>query len=83
MTSRRLSVTLDGEHASRLSRLAARAQVSEQALARHLLSSAIDGVDPDAATILAVIDGIDGAWERAQIGRAQATAGDTVSLEDL
>ena len=83
MSSRRLNITLDGEHASKLSRLAARAHVNEGTLARSLLSSAIDGADPDATTVLAVLDGIDGAWERAQEGRRQAAAGDTVALEDL
>lgn len=83
MTSQRLNITLDGEHASKLARLAARAHVNEGTLARSLLSSAIDDADPDATTVLAVLDGIDGAWERAQLGRSQAAAGDTVALEDL
>lgn len=83
MSSQRLNITLDGEHANKLSRLAARAHVNEGTLARSLLSSAIDGADPDATTVLAVLDGIDGAWERAQTGRRQAAAGDTVELEDL
>ena len=43
MTTQRLNITLDGEHASKLARLAARVHVNEGTLARSLLSSAIDG----------------------------------------
>ena len=83
MPSYRLNITLDDEHARRLARLAERVHVNEGTLARSLLSSAIDDADPDAQTVVAVLDGIDGAWDRAEAGRRQADAGDTVTLEDL
>jgi len=83
MASERINVTLDPEHASKLARLAARVHVNEGTLARSLLSSAIDDADPDADTVIAVLDGIDGAWDRAQLGRQQAESGDTISLEEL
>lgn len=83
MATHRLNVTLDEEHAGKLARLAARVHVNEGTLARSLLSSAIDDADPDADTVVEVLDGIDGAWERAQLGRRQAQAGETVALEDL
>lgn len=83
MTSQRLNITLDGEHASKLARLAARVHVTEGTLARSLLSSAIDDTDPDPDNVVAVLDGIDGAWERAQQGIDQARTGDTIALEDL
>ena len=83
MASRRINITLDPEHASRLARLAARVHVNEGTLARSLLSSAIDDADPDADTVVAVLDGIDGAWDRAQLGRRQAASGDTLSLDEL
>lgn len=41
----------------------------------------IGGDDPDACTVVAVLDGIDGAWDRAQLGRRQAASGDTMNLE--
>jgi hypothetical protein len=30
-----------------------------------------------------VLDGIDGAWERAERGRRQAASGETISVSDL
>lgn len=83
MASERINVTLDPEHASKLARLAARVHVNEGTLARSLLSSAIDDADPNADTVIAVLDGIDGAWDRAQLGRQQAASGDTISLNEL
>lgn len=83
MGSQRLNITLDDEHAAKLARLASRTHVNEGTLARSLLSSAIDDADPDANTVVAVLDGIDRAWERAQLGRGQAASGDTIPLDDL
>jgi hypothetical protein len=83
MSSQRLNITLDGEHAAKLARLAARVHVNEGTLARSLLSSAIDDLDPDPANVASLLDGIDGAWERAQLGVAQAAAEDTISLDEL
>lgn len=83
MASHRINITLDPEHASKLARLASRVHVNEGTLARSLLSSAIDDADPDPDTVVAVLDSIDGAWDRAQLGRRQAASGDTVSLEEL
>lgn len=83
MAAQRLNITLDDEHAGKLARLAARVHVNEGTLARSLLASAIDDADPQADTVVSVLDGIDGAWERAQLARQQATAGDTIALEDL
>lgn len=83
MASNRLNVTLDDEHAAKLARLAERVHVNEGTLARSLLSSAIDDIDPDPGTVVTVLDGIDGAWERAELGREQAATGDTVPLENL
>ncbi|MBW3577976.1 MAG: hypothetical protein KY462_09625 [Actinobacteria bacterium] len=83
MASQRLNITLDDEHASKLARLASRVHVNEGTLARSLLSSALDDADPDPDTVVAVLDGIDRAWERAQLGRRQAAEDDTVDLDDL
>ena len=79
----RLNVTLDGEHAERLSRLAERAHVQEGTLARSLLSRAIDDADLDAEHVVEILDGIPGALERANEAREQGRRGDTVPLEEL
>lgn len=81
--TQRVNITLDEERAAKLSRLAARVHVAEGTLARSLLSSAIDGADPDAGNVVALLDGIPGALERAQLGQAQADRGDTISLAEL
>jgi hypothetical protein len=39
--------------------------------------------DFDAETATEVLDGIDGAYERAQLGLQQARRGETTSLDDL
>jgi hypothetical protein len=83
MTPRRINVTLDPEHAGKLARLAARVHVNEGTLARSLLSSAIDDADPDPAHVVSILDGIDGAWERAQLGIRQAESGETFPLDEL
>jgi hypothetical protein len=83
MSTQRIDVTLDPEHVSKLARLAARVHVDEGTLARSLLSAAIDDTDPDATTIVTVLDGIDTAWDRARLGRRQADASETISLDEL
>jgi hypothetical protein len=83
MGSQRVNISLDGEHAAKLARLAARVHVNEGTLARSLLSSAIDDLDPDPTNVAALLEGIDGAWERAQLGARQAVAGDTIALDEL
>ena len=79
----RLNITLDGERAAKLARLAARVHVQEGTLARSLLSSAIDEADPDGRQVTEVLDSIPGAWDRAQLGRDQARRGETIPLDDL
>jgi hypothetical protein len=79
----RLNVTLDREHAAKLSMLAERTHVQEGTLARSLLSSALDEADPDPRTITALLDGIPGAFEEAQLGLRQGREGKTVPLDAL
>jgi hypothetical protein len=79
----RVNVTLDEQRAAKLARLAARVHVAEGTLARSLLSSAIDDADPDPANVVALLDAIPGAFERAQLGLRQAADGDTIPLSDL
>jgi hypothetical protein len=40
-------------------------------------------VERDAANVAALLDGIDGAYERARVGEMQAAAGHTAHLDDL
>ncbi len=79
----RLNVTLDSEHAEKLSRMAEQAYTQEGTLARSLLSRAIDEADIDARTMVELLNGIPGALERAKLGREQGRRGETIPLEDL
>lgn len=79
----RLNITLDPEHAARLTRLAERTHVQEGTLARSLLSTAIEEADPEARSVTALLDGIPGAYERAQAGLAQARTGEAIDLDQL
>lgn len=79
----RLNVTLDPEHAARLTRLAQRTHVQEGTLARALLSSALEEADPDARNVASLLDGIPGAYERARLGLERARDGETIALNEL
>lgn len=79
----RLNVTLDPEHAARLARLAERTHVQEGTLARSLLAMAIEDADPDTRNIVAVLDGIPGAYEHAIQNLERARAGETIPLDEL
>lgn len=79
----RLNVTLDAERAAKLAQLAARTHTQEGTLARSLLARAIDEADVDARHVVELLDGIPGAYERAQLGLEQAQSGQTVSLDEL
>ena len=81
--SSRLNVTLSEESSAKLSRLAERVHVQEGTLARSLLARAIDQVDGDPRDVSELLDGIDGAFERAGEGLAQARRGDTIPLDEL
>jgi hypothetical protein len=79
----RVNVTLDEEHALKLKRLAERTNTNEGTLARSLLSTALDEADPDPRHVADLLDGIPGAFERAQLGLEQAKAGLGVPLEKV
>lgn len=78
-----MNVILDEERALKLTRLAERTHTNPGTLARSLLSSALDEADPDARHVTALLDGIDGAWERASAGLSEARSGNGMPLEDL
>lgn len=80
---RRFNVTLDAERATKLARLAERTHLNEGSLARSLLSQALDDAGADPRNVAALLDGIPGAFERAQLGLKQARAGRTIDLDEL
>lgn len=83
MEAKRLNVTLDGETGAKLAAMAERMHVNEGTLARAMLSRLIDESEPDAANIVRLLDGIDGAWERIEVGIQAADEGDTIPLAGL
>ena len=78
-----MTVTLDGVYAARLAGLAARAHTDRETLAGSLLLRAIDEAEADADNVAEVLNGIGGAFERAQQGLEQAHSGRTVPLDLL
>ena len=76
---RRLKVSAGGG----ASALAERTNVNPGTLARSLLSTALDEADPEPRGVTALLDAIDGAWERAQRGREEDRRGEGIPLEDL
>lgn len=83
MAVSRINVSLDEEHAARLSQLAERLHVQEGTVARSLLSQALDEVDPEPRRIADLLDRIPGARERIAAGLADVEAGRTIPLDQL
>jgi hypothetical protein len=48
-----------------------------------LIAGALDEADSDGARFTEILDGIPGAWERAQVSIEQARRGETVPLSEL
>jgi hypothetical protein len=79
----RLNITLADEDAAKLSRLAERMHVQPGTVARSLLVRALEEADPDPRNVVELLDGIPGAYERAQLGLRQARVGRTIALDQL
>jgi hypothetical protein len=79
----RVNVILDEEHAVKLHRLADRTHTNPGTIARSLLVTALDEADPDPRNVADLLDGIPGAFERAQLGLGEARSGLGTPLEDL
>lgn len=79
----RFNVQLDERHARKLRALAERTHMNPGTLARSLLSTALDEVEPDVASVVAILDSIPGAFERAQQGLREIQAGEGISLDDF
>jgi len=82
-STRRVTIVLDPEHAEKLRVLAERTHMSPENLASSLLSSALDQAAPSPSNVTRLLDGIDGAFERARAGLADAADGRVVALEAL
>ncbi|MDP9286394.1 MAG: hypothetical protein M3P41_15770 [Actinomycetota bacterium] len=81
--STRLNLTLDPEHAEKLSRLAEQSYTGKGTLASSLLSRAIDDAELDGRTMVEVLHGIPGAVERIKKAREEIARGEGISLEEL
>jgi hypothetical protein len=80
----RLNLTLDDAHAAKLNALAERTHVQAGTLARSMLLTVLDQVsEPQAASLVQVLDGIEGAFQRAELGSRQLSEGETVPLEEI
>ncbi len=79
----RFNVVLDEEHAAKLVMMAERAYLQPGALARSLLSGAIDAADPDPQTVTEILDAIPGFWESLQRAEAEHAAGKSMTLEEF
>jgi hypothetical protein len=79
----RVNVTLDPEHDAKLTQLAERTHLEKGTLARSLLLQAIDDADPEPHNVVALLDGIPGAYERAMENLASARLGETIPLDQL
>lgn len=79
----RINVLLDAEHAQRLKRIAEQAHADEEALARSLLSRAIDDAEVDGRTMVEVLNGIPGTRDRLALARDQIARGEGIPLDEL
>lgn len=79
----RFNVVLDEEHAAKLHLMAERAYLQPGALARSLLSGAIDAADPDPRDITDILNAIPGFWEGVARAEAEIATGDFLTLEQL
>jgi hypothetical protein len=81
-SARRLNITLKPQHAARLAHLARLTGVPESTLAGLMLSKAIEE-DPDARSILGILDAIPGAYEHAMDSLEQARHREAIGLDEL
>jgi predicted transcriptional regulator len=79
----RFNIQLDDERAAKLRELAERTHVNPGTLARSLLSQALDEADPSPASIVALLDAIPGALEKAHEGVREVRAGKGIPLNEL
>jgi hypothetical protein len=80
---KRIVITLDDDRAAKLTVLAERMHVHPAEVARSLVSAALDEAEPDAHGVAELLDGIPGAYERAQLGVQEGHTGRTIHLDQL
>jgi hypothetical protein len=78
-----IRLDLDDDSAARLAALAERAHAQQDDLAVTLLSEALAELEREPADIASMLDRVPGAWDRMQLGREQASRGETVGLDEL
>jgi len=83
MSGQRVNIVLDEERSIKLRRLAERTHTNPGTIARSLLSTALDDADPDARTIVDILDRIPGAWEDAVAGSQEIRDGRGLRLDEL
>lgn len=79
----RFNIQLDERRAHKLRVLAERTHVPPGTLARSLLCTALDEAEPEPSSIVALLDSIPGAFERANQGLREINSGKGVPLDDL
>ena len=79
----RFNVQLDERYATKLHELAERTHVNPGTLARSLLSTALDEVAPEPSTIVALLDSIPGAFEKANHGLKEIRSGEGMPLDEF
>lgn len=80
---RAVLVLLGPNHHALLVTLARRLDLTPEAVARSLLSTALDSRDPEATVLTAILNSIPGAWERAQQGMRDIEEGRMIPIEEL
>jgi predicted transcriptional regulator len=79
----RFNIQLDDARASKLRELAERTHVNPGTIARSLLSQALDDADPTPASVVALLDSIPGALDKAREGVRQVRSGKGIPLDEL
>jgi len=82
-SSTRFNVQLDEVRAAKLRALAERTHMNPGTLARSLLSTALDEAEPDPDSVVALLDSIPGAFDRAREGLREIRAGKEIPLDEL
>lgn len=79
----RFNIQLDDLPARKLRELAERTHVHPGTIARSLLTQALEEADPNPASVVALLDSIPGALEKAKEGVRQVRAGRGIPLDEL
>ena len=78
-----LHVTLDADHAAKLSQMAYLNDAAEGMLASSLLTRAIDDAEIGGRTMVEILNGIPGSAACARRGRDELARGEGISIDEL